>query len=141
MIKNHLLIAIRLFRRHIGYSVINIAGLAMGMACCILIFLWVQDELSFDRFHKNVDSTYRVITNARYTDKAVDNPETPSPFAAAMKQELPEVIESTRVRFQARRILQYKEKAFYEDGGVLVDPGFFKIFCFGRWTHNDSSPA
>ncbi|UCF85723.1 MAG: ABC transporter permease, partial [Desulfobacteraceae bacterium] len=130
MFLNYLKIIIRNIKKHKTYSAINIAGLSMGMACCILIFLWVQDELSFDRFHENVDSIYRVITNARYTDKAVDNPETPSPFAAGMKQELPEVIESTRVRFQARRILQYKDNAFYEDGGVLVDPGFFKIFSF-----------
>jgi len=130
MFWNYLKITVRNIKKHKTYSAINIAGLAMGIACCILIFLWVQDELSFDRFHENADSTYRVITNARYTGRAVDNPETPSPFAAGMKQEFPEVIESTRVRFQARRIFQYKDKAFYEDGGVLVDPGFFKIFSF-----------
>lgn len=130
MFWNYLKITVRNIKKHKTYSTINIAGLAMGIACCILIFLWVQDELSFDRFHKNADSTYRVITHARYSDVAVNNSETPSPFAAGMKQEFPEVIESTRVRFQARRILQYKEKAFYEDGGVLVDPGFFRIFSF-----------
>jgi ABC-type antimicrobial peptide transport system permease subunit len=130
MFWNYLKITIRNIKKHKTYSAINIAGLAMGIACCILIFLWVQDELSFDRFHVNADSTYRVITHARYTDIAVDNPETPSPFAAGMKQEFPEVIEATRVRFQGRRIFQYKDKAFYEDRGILVDPGFFRIFSF-----------
>jgi len=130
MFWNYLKITIRNIKKNKAYSAINIVGLSMGMACCIMIFLWVQDELSFDRFHVNADSIYRVITNARYIDTAVNNPETPSPFAAGMKQQFPEVIESTRVRFQARRILQYKDKAFYEDGGVLVDPGFFRIFSF-----------
>ncbi|MFC2156541.1 ABC transporter permease [Acidobacteriota bacterium] len=130
MFRNYLKITIRNIKKHKTFSTINIVGLAIGIACCLLIFLWVQDELSYDTFHQNAPSTYRVITNARYTDKLVNNPETPSPFAAGLKQEFPEVVESTRVRFQARRIFKYKEKSFYEDRGILVDPGFFKIFTF-----------
>lgn len=75
MFWNYPKITVRNIKKHKTYSAINIAGLVMGIACCILIFLWVQDELSFDRFHENADSTYRIITNARYTDRAVDNPE------------------------------------------------------------------
>ncbi|MGB3863131.1 MAG: ABC transporter permease [Candidatus Aminicenantaceae bacterium] len=67
MIKNYIKIALRNLSRHKGYSFINIAGLAIGMACCILILLWVQDELSFDRFHKNADSIYH------FMDEVIDN--------------------------------------------------------------------
>lgn len=64
MIKNYLKIALRNIRNHKGYSFINIFGLAVGMACCILILLWVQDELSYDRFHEHRDRIYRVALGA-----------------------------------------------------------------------------
>ena len=68
MFKNYFKTALRNLSRFKGFSFINLAGLANGMACCILIFLWVQDELSFDRFHDNSDSLHRVLMNPRGTD-------------------------------------------------------------------------
>ncbi len=68
MIKNYIKIALRNIKRHKGYSLINIAGLAIGIACCILILLWVQDELSYDRFHENAGDIYRVIQDINFTD-------------------------------------------------------------------------
>ena len=64
MFKNYLKINLRNIRKFKGHSFINIAGLAIGMAVCILIFLWVQDEWSFDRFHKNADVIYRVTLHS-----------------------------------------------------------------------------
>ena len=63
MFKNYLKIAFRNIIRNKFYSSINIAGLAVGMACCIFIFLWVQNEMRFDRFHEKSDRLYRVISH------------------------------------------------------------------------------
>ena len=62
MFENYLKIALRNIRKYKGYSFINIAGLSIGMACCILILAFIVDELSFDRFHKNADDIYRIAT-------------------------------------------------------------------------------
>lgn len=61
MLKNYLTIALRTLRRHKGYAFINITGLAVGMVCCLVIGLYVQDELSYDRFHQHADRTYRLL--------------------------------------------------------------------------------
>ena len=61
MLKNYFTTALRNIKRHKGYSFINITGLAVGLACCMLIFLWVNHEWSYDRSHKNVDSIFRVV--------------------------------------------------------------------------------
>ena len=81
MLNNYLKIAVRNLKKHKAYSFINIAGLAVGMACCILILLGVQDELSYDRYHENADRIYR-ITYAEEIGDAYDH-YVLSPFAAA----------------------------------------------------------
>ena len=63
MIKNYLKTALRVLKKHKGYSFINIAGLAVGIACCVLILLWVQDELRFDKFHENYRDIHRIVLN------------------------------------------------------------------------------
>jgi putative ABC transport system permease protein len=65
MFKSHLKSALRNLLKHKGYSFINVIGLALGMACCLMILLWVIDELSYDRFHEKVERTYRVALQAR----------------------------------------------------------------------------
>ncbi len=65
MIKNYIKIALRNLLKQKGYSLINVAGLAIGMACCLLILLYVKDELSYDRYHKNIDRIYRVTLHGR----------------------------------------------------------------------------
>ena len=72
MIKNYFKIAFRNITRHKAYSLINISGLAIGMACSILILLWVQHELSYDRFHKNADHIFRITCNASDFKAAVN---------------------------------------------------------------------
>ena len=62
MFKNHLKVALRVIKRQKGYSIINITGLAIGIACCILILLWVRDELGYDGFHENKDRIYRIVS-------------------------------------------------------------------------------
>jgi len=131
MLKNYLKIIIRNIRKNKGYSFINIFGLAVGMACCILILLWVKDELSFDRFHDNADVIYRVTehqydSSGDYFPVAV----TPWPLAEALKDDFPEIVDSARLRILSGRLISYKDKKFNERDFVAVDPSFLKMFSF-----------
>jgi ABC-type antimicrobial peptide transport system permease subunit len=131
MMKNYIKISIRNIKKHKGYSLINISGLAVGMACCILILLWVKDELSFDQFHENADVIYRVTehqydSSGDYFPVAV----TPWPLAEALKSDYAEIIESARLRILSGRLISYKGKKIYERDFVAVDPSFLKIFSF-----------
>lgn len=99
MLKNYLKTTLRNLNKYKGYSLINILGLAVGMACCILILLWVRDELSFDRFHENAKFIYRV-TEHQYNSSGDYFPVavTPWPLAEALKKYFPETVESARLR-------------------------------------------
>jgi len=131
MLNNYLKITIRNIRKNKGYSFINIFGLAVGMACCILILLWVKDELSFDRFHDNADVIYRV-TEHQYNSSGDYFPVavTPWPLAEALKDDFPEIVDSARLRILSGRLISYKDKKFNERDFVAVDPSFLKMFSF-----------
>jgi len=90
MFKNYLKITLRNIEKHKGYSFINIVGLAIGIACCILILLWVRDELSFDMYHKNARQIYRVGAQFGPTVEG-RGAYTPPPLAEALLSEFPEV--------------------------------------------------
>lgn len=97
MIKNYFKIAFRNIRRNSTYSILNISGMAVGMACSILILLWVQNEWSFDRHFKNADNLYRVLEKFISIDGHLyQEATTPSPLAAALKEQYPEIIRSSR---------------------------------------------
>ena len=130
MWKNYLKVAIRNLIRHKGYSAINIAGLAIGMACAILILLWVQDELSFDRFHENADVLYRVEENQHYSAGAYHVNVTPFPAGPAFKEGIPEVAEASRLTWAGGLLFRYGEKAFFENDIRAVDPAFLRMFTF-----------
>jgi putative ABC transport system permease protein len=129
MIKNYLKIAWRNIQKHRVFSIINITGLAIGMACCIMILLWVQDEVSFDTFHKNRGNIFRVIADwEKYNWKGIEA--SPAPFAPAIEEQLPEIRHAVRVASHSRLVFHYKDKAFYEDRGLITDPSFFEAFTF-----------
>ena len=96
MFRNYLKVALRNIVRHKGYAFINIAGLAVGMACCILLLLWVQDEFGYDGFHENIDNLYRVEMDQRTDDQWFHVPVTPYPMAQALVAEIPEIADATR---------------------------------------------
>lgn len=128
MFKNFIKIAIRNLIKHKRYSLINILGLTIGLACFILIMLWVQDELSYDRFHENADHIYLVLRS----DIGITSGVTSKMLAPALKDELPEVMDATSfVQFPTsiKSYLKYKNKGF-EENFSLVDPQFFDIFSF-----------
>ena len=97
MIKNYLKVAFRNIRRYKGYSFINIAGLAIGLACCLLITVWVLDELSYDGFHENAANLYRVEEDQHYSGRTFYVYVTPYPLGPALKAEIPEIMDATRV--------------------------------------------
>jgi putative ABC transport system permease protein len=128
MFKNYLKVALRNIRRHKGYSFINIAGLAIGMACCILILLWVQDELSYDRFHENAGDIYRVIQDIKFTDHSTTWAITQGPLGPSLKTDFPEIINATRITWRRFR-LTYNDESFDEVIG-MADGSIFEMFTF-----------
>jgi len=131
MFKNYLKIALRnLFKQKI-YSFINIFSLSLGLCCCILIMLYIQDELSFDRFHENADQIYRVVVEFRYKDTPDHFADTPAPLAPAMLQEFPEILNAVRFStWWPHELIAYQDKQFWEDGLIMADPSIFDLFTF-----------
>jgi len=128
MFKNAVKVALRNMKRQKGYSLINILGLAVGMACCILILLWVQDELSYDRFHENSKCIYRVAIQQDLQDGTNRYAITPAPLAPALKETYPEITDASRV-YKLQSVVRYKEAQFREDY-IMTDPSFLKMFTF-----------
>jgi putative ABC transport system permease protein len=124
---NYVKVALRKIRRHKGYSFISISGLAIGMACCFIVFLWVQDELSFDRFHSNAKEIYRVMYHPQDTD--IYSSYGSGPVGPALEADYPEIINFTRIFGHATGPLKYRDQVF--SGKVRgVDNSFFEMFTF-----------
>jgi putative ABC transport system permease protein len=130
MFKNYFKVALRNIRKHKGYSIINIAGLAAGMAVCILILLWVQDELSYDRFNANADQIYRVCFSDLWSGNRVKFSSTPTGIGPSLKQDFPEIIDFTRLYRMRNILVGYEEKRMVEEYVYLADPSIFDIFSF-----------
>jgi putative ABC transport system permease protein len=119
------------------FSCINITGLAIGMACSILILLWVQEELSYEQFHDHIDDLYRVYWRMSYSggqELITDN--TAGPLAAEMKDEFPEVKDATRFLDAGSRTVRSGTQCFNEYGFCFVDPSFLGMFTFPLKTGN-----
>jgi len=130
MIKNYLKIALRNITRHKGFSFINIIGLALGITCALLIFMWVYDELTFDRFHKQIDQIYRVEQDQFYNGEAYHVNVTPYPSGEGWKAEVPEIEDAIRFAYTGNLLLKYDEKSFFESGIAAVDSTIFSVFNF-----------
>ena len=96
MFKNYCKITIRILKKYKGFSFINITGLAVGIASTILILLWIQHEMSFDRFHKNANRIFRVAVNGLITNSSVHYTYTPAPLAETLMKEYPEIEQTVR---------------------------------------------
>ena len=125
MLKNYLKISLRNFRRQKLYSLINVGGLAIGLACTFLILSWVQNELSYDNFHKNKNEIYRVIFDLKSGQSAG----VCGALAPALKQEIPEIKNYTRAWIGGQWQIHYNEKKLLEKS-LYVDPSFLEIFSF-----------
>ncbi len=127
MIRSYSKIAFRNFLRKKGFSLINISGLAIGLACAILILVWIQHELSYDGFHANSDRIHRVILN--YGNKDSFGPHGPGALGPALKEEYPEIVDSARFFFIDKNPLRYKDKIL-NASLCGTDPSFAQIFTF-----------
>lgn len=139
MLKNYLKIAWRNLSRKKAYSAINITGLAIGITCCVLIMMYVQDELSYDRYNTNFDQIYRVLhayRNAKDVDK--NSAATPeqyqvwgnAPTAPALIADFPEIKKTVQFTSPNTFLLQYGDKHFQEEGMVFTDSTAFDVFSW-----------
>jgi len=128
MFINYFKVAIRNLMKNKVYSFINILGLAVGIACCIAILLYVRDELSYDKFNIHGDQIYRLCLNLKLGNTESHNPESPPPMGAALLHDFPEVLSFTRIRKFGFPVLRYKNKTFSEERFFQVDSTFFNVF-------------
>jgi len=148
MFRNYFKIAFRNLWRNKSYSAINIVGLGVGIAICLLIFLVIQFETSFDDFHTNKDRIYRVVTEFKDPSGTNFSSGVPYPMPAALKQDLPQLDAVSQINANDNTLLavmddnkQQAAKKFKEGKGVFdTDPAFFKIFDF-HWLYGTPDKA
>jgi len=128
MFKNYVKIALRNFLKHKGFSFINIFGLAIGVACCLLIVLYVLDEVSYDQYHEKADQIYRVGIRGFVNNNLFHGVVTCAPMAKALVNEFPEVTAATRLRNFGFPVFRYKDKVFSEEKVFWVDQAFLDVF-------------
>jgi putative ABC transport system permease protein len=128
MLKNYFKSAIRNMARRKGYSLINIIGLAIGMACCLLILMFVNDELNYDNYNKNAERIYRIAGSYRYGGRDFQYGTVSAPMANVLINEYPEVEETVRFRFNGSYIIKFADKSFTERRVIFSDPTIFNVF-------------
>jgi putative ABC transport system permease protein len=128
MLKNYIITAVRNLLKRKGYTLINIIGLAIGMASCLLILMFVNDELSYDAYNENADRIYRVAGSFRYGGRDFDIAVAPAPMAQVLIDEFPEVVDAVRFRQRGLYIFRYGENSYQEIRVSYADPSFFNVF-------------
>lgn len=141
MLKSYLKVAIRNLIRNRTYSLINILGLSLGIACCLLLSLYIQDEFSYDQHHKNLGQLYRIITEFK-SDRGFDKMSTTSPpITMTMKEEIAGIKSATRVINPpgvAQNLIKYEDKLFYEPNGLIADSTLFDVLTYDFLEGNPS---
>jgi putative ABC transport system permease protein len=133
MFRHNMLIAYRNIIRHKGSFFINLTGLSTGLACTFLIYLWVTDELKFDRFHKNDNQLYQVIERSTENGNVIIHEGTQGPLAEAMQKDLPEVVSASPVMSLEKNGMKIPirfEDKVVNTSGVFAGNHFFEIFSF-----------
>ncbi|MFQ5571219.1 MAG: ABC transporter permease [Rhodothermales bacterium] len=131
MIKNYLKVALRNLRKYKGYAFINVFGLALGIACCLLIILFVQDELGYDRFHEKADRIYRLAMETESSDRRFQYPSVGGGWAAAFVTDFPAVEQATRLFKPFGQVWLVKDdQRFDEDRFFWADSTVFEVFTF-----------
>jgi putative ABC transport system permease protein len=132
MFRNYLITALRNLRKYKGFSFINLLGLAIGMACCILILLYVRDELSYDRYHTNADRIYRVTREWINEDgtSSLHLGHVAPPIAPLLLNDFPDIQEAVRIQTPDRMLCSHEDKHFLEEDIIFAEENFFSIFSF-----------
>jgi len=138
MFSNYFKIAVRVFKREKSYSLINTFGLVLGFVCCLIIFLFISDELSYDKFHANGDRVYRVAS--AYMREGRWEPYASNSWTTAelIKTNFGEVEELVRI-MRLQDIVEYGDKRIYEEKMAVVDDNFFRVFSFPLISGNEAS--
>jgi len=130
MFKNYLKIAFRNLTKHKIYSAINILGLTAGLACFILVGLYVSYESSFDKYHENIDDLYRLVATGGRDDNYEGIAKVTAPWGEAAFDEIPEVRNMTRFIFHGTTLMRYEDKRFFESSGFFADSTVLEMFSF-----------
>lgn len=130
MYKSYLRMAWRNLLRNKTLFTINIGGLAMGIATCVIIMLFVVDELSFDRYHEKANQIVRVVLKGKVNGEVIKEAVTPAPVGPTLKNELPGVHDATRLRNAGFPKIAYENKTYKNGKFAFVDPNFFQVFTF-----------
>ena len=133
MLTNYFKIAVRNLLKRFGYSFINIFGLAVGIACCLLLSIYIIDEQSYDKFHKNADNIYRINTVYNYGGTSGKMYNTPTALLPSILREFSEVKTGTRlfdVSIFSPVVVQRDDKQFQERDFLYADSAFFDVFSF-----------
>ncbi|WP_462264107.1 ABC transporter permease [Mucilaginibacter sp.] len=128
MLKNYFKIAWRNLGRNLSFSVINILGLSIGMASALLILLWIQNEVSYDRFHEKDNRLYRINNRDKFDGELHAWESTPKVLAGTLKREYPEVEDAARISDVSFLVIQGEKRL--NMSGYFTDPGFFNLFSF-----------
>ena len=128
MLKNLLKIAFRNIRKDKTYSFINILGLTIGITCSMFLLMYIQDELSFDRYHKQGENIYRIISNIKEPDNEFTWAVAQIPLAEELRDNYPEVKNAVRFFGTGRELYNHGEHKFYEDQFYLADSTAFDMF-------------
>lgn len=132
MLRNYITVALRTMRRHTGYTAINVFGLAVGISCAFLIATYVLHEVSYDDFHEDADSIYRITYDRRLGDEETHTALTPPALAGVVRQSLPGATEAVRLwrDTPGTMTVRYRDRAFQEEGVVFADSNVFRTFSF-----------
>ncbi|HET6255135.1 MAG TPA: FtsX-like permease family protein [Puia sp.] len=128
MIGHYIKIAWRSLRKDGFFSAINVIGLALGLAVCLLIGMYLHDEWSYDTYNRQADRIFRVATDIHINGNSIHSVNTPSPFAAAMVRDFPAILSAVRIRRIPEVLVTADGRSFGETGAVLADPTLFDIF-------------
>jgi putative ABC transport system permease protein len=128
MIKNVFLIALRNLKKDIGYNLLNVLGLTIGITLSLFLIFYIKDELSYDKHHKKSDRIFRVNTYIQEKDKNTDWVITQFPLGPELKKDYPEVEEQVRFVSRERTLFKNGDKGFYETKAYYADSTIFDVF-------------
>ncbi len=128
MFKNHFKIAWRNLSRNRSHSLINLLGLAIGIACCLLIVIWVADELSYDKWNAKADRIYRMTADINFAGSHKQYAVTPAPLAEALMTDFPEVETAVRFRNYGGSLVKREVQNFIEENVIHCDSTVFDVF-------------
>jgi putative ABC transport system permease protein len=130
MLTNYIKVIVRHLSRSLFFTTLKVAGLAIGLACCMVIFLFVRNEMSYDKFHSDGERIYRVIRKSQINGMPYNIGVTSSLFGPALRDDYPGKIHSVTRAFTFNSLVRYKDHAFIEEKLLLADANFFSFFSY-----------